>query len=316
LQATPKKSREGRPGAGALFLLAALVCTWSLSWPVMKAGIAAVPPLSFAFLRYLIAAIVLASVAGLTGRLRVPPRGDWPLVIISGTLQMAGFSALATVALTIVPAGRASVLAYSTPLWVVPLARFRLKERISLASGVGVAIGLAGIFVIAEPSIGRRSPGEAVGNALLLAAAAMWAVSIVCVRAHRFTATPFELAPWQMIIAALLLLPAATFLDPPIGAIDARGAAALAYVSLAATAFAYWAMVWVGQRLAASIVSMALLAVPCLGPLLSASILGETIGWPLIIGVLLILSGIALSTIRNLRIIRPQRPVEPSGDGG
>ena len=49
--------------------------------------------------------------------------------------------------------------------------------------------------------------------ALLMGAAASWALSIVFVRAHHFTSTTLELAPWQMLTAAALLLPLAILVE-------------------------------------------------------------------------------------------------------
>jgi drug/metabolite transporter (DMT)-like permease len=132
--------------------------------------------------------------------------------------------------------------------------------------------------------------------AMLIGAAAAWAISIVFVRSHRFTATALALAPWQMLVAAGLLLPLAIVVEgapPPIGA---SGAASLAYVGPVATAFAYWAVVEAGRHFRASTMSMALLAAPSLGIPISAMMLGETIGPSLIAGVVLIGAGIRLAT--------------------
>src|ERR1044071_10024992 len=47
------------------WLLIALVLTWAVSWPVIKVGVASVPPLWFAALRYAIAAPCLFAVVAL-----------------------------------------------------------------------------------------------------------------------------------------------------------------------------------------------------------------------------------------------------------
>lgn len=121
-------------------------------------------------------------------------------------------------------------------------------------------------------------------------------ISIVFVRSHRFVATTLALAPWQMLVAAVLLLPLALGVEgspPPIGA---RGAASLAYVGPIATAFAYWAVVEVGRHFHAATISMALLATPSLGILISALTLGEAVDASLMVGVVLIGAGIRLAT--------------------
>ena len=276
-----------------------LILTWAVSWPVIKVGVATVPPIWFGCLRYTIAAACLFALVAVRRELVFPPRSDWPLIAVSGALQMGAYSALTGLALTVLPPGRASVLAFSTPIWVVPLAAWWLRELISRLAMVGVAVGLSGVFAIAAPSLHSDGTGQIVAYTMLLGAAAAWAVSIVFVRAHRFTATPLALAPWQMLVAAALLLPLAASTEGPLPPVGSRGAASLAYVGPIATAFAYWAVVETGRHFRASTMSMALLATPSLGILISALTLGETVGLSLIAGVVLIAAGIRLSTMAS-----------------
>jgi probable blue pigment (indigoidine) exporter len=99
-----------------------------------------------------------------------------------------------------------------------------------------------------------------------------------------------------MLVAVALLCPVAIAVEGGPPAIGADGMASLAYVGPIATAFAYWAMVEVGRHLRASTISMALLATPSLGLLISALTLGETVTVSLAIGVVLVAMGIGLVT--------------------
>jgi drug/metabolite transporter (DMT)-like permease len=246
-------------------LLVLLVLIWAVSWPVIKVGVATIPPVWFACLRYAIAAGCLFLLAAARGLLVVPTGSDWSLVAVSGGLQMATYSAVTGLALTVLPPGRASVLAFSTPIWVVPLAARWLHEQTSRRAGLGVALGLVGVVASAAPSLRANGTAAFPAYALLLAAAVAWAITIVFVRAHRFTASALALAPWQALTAAALLLPVALAVGGPLPPIPGRGLMALAYVGPIATAFAYWAVVEVGRRVRASTISMALLMTPSLG---------------------------------------------------
>jgi drug/metabolite transporter (DMT)-like permease len=290
-------------------LLTVLVLVWAISWPVIKIGVATMPAIWFGCYRYLIATICLFGFLAAKRELALPSRSDWKLVTVSGVLQMGGFSALTGLALTVLPPGRASVLAFSTPLWVVPLAAWRLDERISKRAMVGVAIGLLGVLVIAAPALQRGGRGQASAYAMLLGASAAWAISIVFVRGHRFDASPLALAPWQMLVAAALLFPLALLVEGrPRAMIDARGIAALSYVGLLATAFAYWAVVEVGRQFRASTISMALLATPSLGLVISALTLRERVSASLAAGVILVAGGIRLATIGSASASRSREP--------
>ena len=159
-----------------------------------------------------------------------------------------------------------------------------------------MGLGLLGVLTIAAPSVHPEGAEQILAYVMLLAAAAAWAISIVVVRAHRFTASTLALAPWQMAFAACLLLPLAIVVEGAPRPIAANGAASLVYVGLIATAFAYWAVVEVGRHIRASTMSMALLATPSLGILISALTLGEAVGASLVAGVVLIGAGIRLAT--------------------
>jgi drug/metabolite transporter (DMT)-like permease len=152
------------------------------------------------------------------------------------------------------------------------------------------------MLIVAIPSFGSANASRLYAYALLVGAAVAWAISIVYVRSHRFTATTLALAPWQMLIAAALLLPVAILFEGTPPQIGTNGAASLVYVGPIATACAYWMVVDVGRHFRANTISMSLLAVPSVGILISALTLGERIDLPLIAGVLLIGVGIRLGS--------------------
>ena len=282
-------------------LLGILVVVWAVSWPVIKVGVGVVPPIWFGCLRYVIATVLLAAIAAAQGRLHLPSRSDRRLVMVSGALQMGAYSALTGLALTKLPAGRASVLGFSTPLWVVPLAVWRKQERLTRSALLGVGIGLGGILVIALPTMARGGAHGAAPYLMLTAAALAWAISIVFVREHRFDAGPLELAPWQTLVASALLCVVALAREGPLPSLGVRAVVTLAYVGPVATALAYWAMVEIGRRIPASTLSVALLATPSLGLTISTIVQRERIDTPLVAGIVLVAAGIRLATIQSER---------------
>jgi O-acetylserine/cysteine efflux transporter len=285
---------EGKPMPQDWLLLLSLVFIWAVSWPIIKVGVGQIPPIWYGCLRYVIAALLLFGLLAVRRELTLPPRSDLPLIAVSGALQMAAYSALTGLALTILPPGRASVLAFSTPILVAPLAAWRLGESVPLKAAIGVAIGSLGIFIIALPSLALGSR-QALAYAMLMGAAAAWAITIVTVRGHRFVSSALQLAPWQMLVAAILLLVVAIPMEGMPGQITFLGAATLAYVAPVATAFAYWAVVEAGRRFPASTISTALLASPSFGLLISSYALQEPINASLLVGVGLSATGIRLT---------------------
>jgi len=235
-----KSVEGGRIDLRNCALLALLILTWAVSWPVIKIGVREMPPLWFGVLRYAIATLCVLLVTSTTHRFfTTPPKADWPLILVSASFQMAAYSALTAVALVALPPGRASVLAFSTPIWVVSLAAWWLNERISAPAVLGVIVGLGGVFAIASPSLALDHFHHLLAYLLLMCASAAWAISIVFVRHHGFTASALALAPWQMLVAVALLLPLALSFEGLPPSIGWTGAACLAFVGPISTGLPY-----------------------------------------------------------------------------
>ena len=141
----------GLSSRGAAALLAMVVLAWGTNWPVTKMIVRDVPPLWSTALRCMIAAATLAPLLWAQGDFIIPKRGDIPVVLCTALLHMVAFSALIAAGLQFVPAGRAIVLGYTTPIWVAIGARLFLSERITKWRAIGVATGLAGLAVIFNP---------------------------------------------------------------------------------------------------------------------------------------------------------------------
>jgi drug/metabolite transporter (DMT)-like permease len=301
--APPRPEAANAPVAPALAgaLLALVVVLWGVNWPVMKAGLAYIPPLHFALGRMALGAATMLVVAALAGQLRWPARQDWPVVFSVGVLQMGLFMALVNFGLQFVGAGRAAVLAYTTPLWVVPLAAVLLRERLTRARGAGITLGLAGLAVLFNPLHFAWGDGRVLlGNGLLLLGALVWAVLIVQVRGHRFAGTPLSLAPFQFLVACALLGPAALAFEagapvrwgPELGLI-------LLYNGPVATAFCFWAMLTVTRALPAATTALGTLGVPAVGIVSGALALGEPLTPSVLGGFGLIVGGLAVVALAD-----------------
>ena len=91
----------------AWLLLGSVILLWGINWPVMKLGLADIPPMTFAVIRMLLGAVCMFGVLAVRGnRIRLPSRHDLPIVLTVGLLQMGAFLGLVTVALQFVSAGR------------------------------------------------------------------------------------------------------------------------------------------------------------------------------------------------------------------
>ena len=281
--------------AGLAALLTVIVC-WGLTWPVNKVLLEDLSPAWMMALRSAIATVGLFAIALARGRLVVPPRADLPVVLSIALLHMVGFGVLAAWGLRLVPTGRSVVLAYTTPLWVVPGAWLFLGERLTARQIIGVSVGLIGLVTLFNPTAFDWTSRNAIlGNGAILIAALLWAASILHIRGHRWRATPLDLVPWEMLLATALVTPLAYALDgAPAPTWSGRLVALLLYAGIPGTAVAYWATALASRNLPAVTTALGLLATPVLSVVVATLWLGEPLTVALVVAIVLILGGVAI----------------------
>lgn len=280
----------------AFCLFAIVIFAWGLNWTVVKLTLEYMTPLWLAAFRSGLAAVVLFFVMLATNKLRIPERGDMPVVCSIALLHMTAFTALMVLGIQFVPAGRSIVLGYTTPIWVIPAAVLLLHERLTTPRIAGMAMGFAGLVVMFNPlAFDWNDQRALLGNGLILLSALCWAISIVHTRAHKWISTPFELVFWEVLLAsAALTLLACFFEGIPQVRWSVRLALLLAYGSVVSVALAYWAMAMVNRSLPAMTTSLGVLATPVVGLLCSMVVLGEDFSLALLVGLALIIGGIVL----------------------
>lgn len=282
-------------------LLALLALVWGANWPVLKSGLTEIGPYWLTALRNGSGMLSFLAVLVVSGRLRLPDRRDLPLIVTTAAGQIVGFMLLVNLGLTHVEAGRSALLAYTTPLWVTPLAMIVLGERLTPLGAVGLVLGLTGLATLFNPlAFDWTNVDVITGNGFLLLAAFCWAGTIVHARKHRWVGTSLDLAFWPLVLGIPFLTGLATLVEPPPTLPwSAQTWAVLAYVGPMGTAFAFWCSMSIARSLPSITTSLGLLSVPVVGMLLSAVTLGEALTLTNLGGLALILSGIGLIVVSD-----------------
>ena len=99
----------------------------------------------------------------------LPRRGERLGQFVVGQLQVAGFMIFSILGLSILPAGRAIVLAYTMPLWAIPIELWFAADRPRGGQLIGAAVGFAGLLLFMNPGLVDWSDWRVLaGNAMLL----------------------------------------------------------------------------------------------------------------------------------------------------
>jgi drug/metabolite transporter (DMT)-like permease len=284
-------------------LLLANVVIWALAWPISKIGLAYMGPLWYSAIRFIIGSAVCFIGLGAAGAISLPKRQDLPIILGIGILQMTLFLVLINTGLSFVGAGRSAILAYSTPLWVTPLAALFFGEAVTRMKLIGVLLGLAGITILFSPtSLDWSNHNVVIGNLLLLLSALVWAIALLQTRFGRWHSDPLKLLPWQLLLATVLTTAIALIFEPT-STIQWNTSlwATLIFNGLLSTAFGYWAAITVFKNLPAVSSSLWYLGVPVLGLLFSAAILDEAITFSMGSAMALIMAGLVCVALSRSR---------------
>ncbi|HEY3909855.1 MAG TPA: DMT family transporter [Stellaceae bacterium] len=284
----------------AYFYLASMVLSWAANWPLMKLALGDVHPLPFVLLRLGGTLALLVPFLLIRGAPLLPVRGERLGLFWVGQLQVAGFLICAIIGLTIVPPGRAIVLAYTMPLWAIPIGLWLWPEPLGRFQLAGAAVGFAGLILFMNPGLVDWSNWRALaGNGLLLLAAICWALGSCLYRRRRWR-TPFWVQTfWQLevstVVVAAIALPGVV--GQPIRWSPGL-VAILAYNWVVTTALGYFLWSKVLTMMSAAVAGQVLALTPVGGFLLSIAMFGGKIGGDVVLSILLIIAGIML-TLRS-----------------
>ncbi len=263
----------------AMAWLAGLTFAWGTGWPVMKIVVGEVPIFTFRMVVSLASGVSVLLVARAMGQPLLPRRGEYRAIAVVGLFNITGWFYLTALGLTLLPAGRTVVLAYTMPLWSILTARALGGAPITGTKLLGLFFGMGAIVLLLGDDLIRlgRAP---IGAIVIVGAAISWAIGTVLQK--RPWQTPLlTLAGWQILIGGLpLTVLALAFDDAPFARVTPLGIAGIGYVVLFSTLFGYWSWFTIVRLLPTDVASIAVLPVPLVGVASSALLLDEPLGWP------------------------------------
>jgi drug/metabolite transporter (DMT)-like permease len=296
----------------ALFVL--LAALFGGSFVAIKTGLRELPPVLFAGLRFDVAAVALLGYLALTR-----PRSAW-LPRSRGDLVGIAAAAVFLVALnngllfvgqvTTTPAA-ASVMYGLNPVLAPVFAWLLLGDRLSRLGAVGIGVALAGVVLVVQPSPSAVTDANAVGQVLVLGAAAAVALGSVLLRRIDPRLDSVALTAWAMGAGAVLLHAASLGLgESPAAALGVGPAtvASVLVVGLPSTALAYTVYFGLIERVGPVRANLVAYAVPVFAALTGWLVLGSSASPWTVVGFLVIAAGFVLiewDTVRaELRRLR------------
>jgi drug/metabolite transporter (DMT)-like permease len=265
-------------------LLIILAAIWGTSFLVIKVALTALPSFTIVMLRVSIAACGLYLAARIFRISFTVPKGVKTASVV-GAFALLGLMNN-SVPFTLLVWGQshisvtlASILNATMPLFTVFFAHFFAPdERLSPRKLLGVAVGFIGVVVVILPTAMGAVSGSFWGQVAMLGAACSYGFSVVMARRfNRFGLHPIHIAWGQMVVATMIMVPAALLIDKPwllaMPGADVWGAVLI--LALFCSALAYVLYFQLLKTAGATNASVVTLLVPVFAILMGVGLLGE-----------------------------------------
>lgn len=289
------KSNNGKESTliyhGSLFLA---VLIWSTTFVNIKIVINEVPPNTLAFLRFLVASIVLVVFFMIRHQPRIPQK-DWLQVIIGGLAGVTLYNILQNQGLRYAGATEAAILTSISPVFMVLFAWALLKERPKVRQLVGIGAAFVGsVLVSTNGHIGDLALDflRLYGDALMLLTAVAWAGYSISIKPLLEKYPPVSVLTYCTVAGTLFLVPV-FLLDNPanLKEISFIGWLNVFYLGILASAFAYLLWNTALKKVAVTTAAAYIYLLPVLSAFFAALVLHETITVYIVIGGLVVLAG-------------------------
>lgn len=267
-----------------------------------------IPPFTLAFVRWTLGVFILAPLAWRSLHTDWPTiRRNWHQILLLGIVGIASFNALLYSGLRETTATNALLIQAGIPTLVLVFDRLLFGSRAPVARVTGVAISALGVLtivfradyrVLLTLSFGR-------GDAFIVASVVAWALYTALLRLRPPIAQLSFLA-LTFVVGAVCMVPLASHEWRTMDVnLTRQSVAAIGYVAIFPSVIAYFlfnrAVAEIGPAAAGQTISLQ----PLIGAGLAALLLGESLHGYHLVGMALILVGIAVPIVfRSARVSR------------
>lgn len=285
-----------------------LAIIWGASFMVMSVALRQVGPLMLVAARLSMGAVFLVVLAYLRGGGLPSFKGKnartiWGFALLMGLFSNAIPFALLAWGLQHVASGFAGVSMAATPLLILPLAHFMVVgERMTLRRSIGFAIGTIGVVVLIGPQAFSSTGSELELWARLacVGAALCYAIGSISTRLCP-EVDMLSLSAAALCLASAVFLPYAMIMEDMPGNLSWQVILALVYLGIVPTGVAQLLLVQVVRDAGPVFMGLTNYQVPVWAVIFGTLFLAEPVPSSLLLALVLILGGVALSQAGALR---------------
>ncbi len=279
-----------------------LCCIWGSTWLFIKIGLADLPPITFAGIRFTLASLILMLMV--LARRAAWPRTyrEWALIAVVGVLQFSLNYGLVFWGEQYISSGLAAVLQSTFPAFGLVIAHSYLpQERLTAARVIGVSLGVCGLVVIFSDQLSIAGSMALAGSIALVLSALCGSYSNVLVKAYGSRIDPQVFAACQMIFGFVPLLAIGISIEgnPLHFRWTTMALVSLLYLTVIGSVVAFALYYWLVRKMDVTNTMLIALVTPVVAVILGMIVLHEKLNWRLLAGSVCIISGIGLIVLRK-----------------
>lgn len=283
----------------AVLLTLLTVALWGGNPAATRFSVDALPPITVAGLRFLMATgVMLAWCMIERVSFRVTPR-QWIPIIIAGTLLFVQITTF-TFGAAWTSSSHASLFVNTFVFWVVGLEQIFLRtERLTKSKALGLLVAAVGVAALlwpgSSPVANQHDPPSVMGDALLLFSAFLLGVKFVYTKVALRVIGPTELIFWHDVVAVIQFgIAAALWERPDFTRVNGPAAAGLIYQGVLVGGVCFALQAQLLRQYSASRIAVFSFLTPLVGMGLGSWLRGDHVSLALLLGGVAVAGGIYL----------------------
>jgi drug/metabolite transporter (DMT)-like permease len=244
-----------KPSRIKSLLLAVLVTmAWSTSWVLIKIGLADIPAMTFAGLRYVLASLLFLPIL-LKKEFRTQIKGltkkEWATLIWLGIILYTIGQSGQYLGLAYLPSVTVGLMLNLSALLVAVISSFTLKEKLNWLQWIGILLNLAGVLIYFGPS--KELQGHWLGWFFAILSLLGNSIGSIIGREvnRKVTIHPIVITGISMLIGSILML-ATGILWQGLPVLSAKSIWIILYMAVVNTTLAFTVWNYTQQTLQAS----------------------------------------------------------------
>ena len=286
----------------------AVYIIWGSTYLAIRVGVQQLPPALFAGARFVTAGILLALYARWSGQKFPVHLREWRTIAITALFMLVGANGLVVWGEQWVTSNQAALIVATTALWLAGFGTLGAHgQKLGPRTVLGLAVGFFGAAMLLLPENGFTLD-HFWAQLAVLAACPLWAAGSMVAKRGQLTTPPLMVAALQSLVAGIVFCSFGLATGEAMHwSWSPQAMAALAYLIVFGSCFAYAAYIWLLHEVSPSALGTYAYINPLVAVVLGWLLLQETLSAKQLAGTVVILIGVMLVSIS-----RPKAVAAPS----